>query len=704
MQSGAFVRPLFTVHHSLRHGHLIIKGIQIFHSNLFVEKDYGCLCCQHKKTTTNTQVAAAICNRLCARYTSLLLIMSKHMLSAIEATLGAELLSKIKSSKILVVGAGGIGCELLKNLALCGFSHVQVIDLDIIDVSNLNRQLLFRSQHVGLPKCTVACEVAANMVTNDVTYQAHYVNVCDPRTFHIEFVSQFDVILNALDNVVARRRVNRIALAAGVPLVEAGTTGYLGQVSVIGGGDVACYECKPQEVQKVYPICTIRSTPSMPVHTIVWAKEFYKLLFGEKVAESMLYEDGTEPSTFMETVVKFRAELDKGIHDKQIAINLLTKFYAEEIQKQLDMERYKTALKTPAALTSVVIQKGAEMDAPTRSASYKQTDVWSAEECVAEFVACLQEAKAGVVLSSFDKDDALSMRFVTAASNLRSYVFSIEPIQSLYSAKGIAGNIIPAIATTNAIAAGCQVLQAFHILKKQMETGEKSSGLADCCRYINCIRQATRNGLYLTAAKLEPPNPGCFVCRKAIIPIRLNVDNWNLQDFLQKIVKNDLGFAEPTIMLGGDCIWEEGNDADTESFKQNLTKMLPQLPCGGIGSGTSVTIEDFSQDLEMEILIMHQDIWEIKEGEETSEVDEFHKFSIGGEKPKAAATQLFAASASAAAEEEVSDDDVVEVIDAPEDGDEKPAASELKRPANTNGLGPPVKKSKVNGNDMVEID
>ena len=82
------------------------------------------------------------------------------------------------------------------------------------------------------------------------------------------------------------------SLAAKVPLIEAGTTGYLGQVTVIDKpSGVECYECQTKPTQKVYPICTIRSTPSMPVHCIVWAKELYKLLFGDKVEDSMLFED-----------------------------------------------------------------------------------------------------------------------------------------------------------------------------------------------------------------------------------------------------------------------------------------------------------------------------------------------------------------------------------------------------------------------------
>jgi ubiquitin-like 1-activating enzyme E1 B len=153
-------------------------------------------------------------------------------------------------------------------MALMGFRHVEVIDLDTIDQSNLNRQLLFRSQHVGQPKCKVSCEVAMNMIPDadknatdlqPVHYKSYLGNVCDNEKFNVHFVKQFDLCLNALDNVVARRRVNRLCLAAGIPLVESGTTGYLGQVTCIDkASGVACYECTTQETQKVYPICTIR--------------------------------------------------------------------------------------------------------------------------------------------------------------------------------------------------------------------------------------------------------------------------------------------------------------------------------------------------------------------------------------------------------------------------------------------------------------
>jgi ubiquitin-like 1-activating enzyme E1 B len=390
---------------------------------------------------------------------------TKTILTALEASVGKELFEKIRSSKLLVVGAGGIGCELLKNLAMAGFTCLEAIDLDTIDVSNLNRQLLFRSHHVGAPKCTTACAVAAQMALPEtVSYRAKHGNVCDNDTCNVQFVQQFDVVLNALDNVAARRRVNRLCLAAGVPLLEAGTTGFLGQVQTIhAGSNTACYECATQETAKVYPICTIRSTPSAPVHTIVWAKELYKLLFATKVEESMLYEDpaGEEPSTYMAAVMEFRDLMMSRLEEqcvvssvvdavKTAAKKLVTTLYVDEIQKQLDLDRYKTAKKKPVTLDAAMIDAGMEQQAaPSSKSSYKHTDVWSREECVAEWVACLQDAANGAaageskVLPAFDKDDDLSMRFVTATSNLRSYLFGIEPIQSYYSAKGIAGNVLP---------------------------------------------------------------------------------------------------------------------------------------------------------------------------------------------------------------------------------------------------------------------
>ena len=83
--------------------------------------------------------------------------------------------------------------------------------------------------------------------------------------FGVDFFRQFSLVMNALDNLDARRHVNRLCLAAKVPLVESGTSGYLGQVSVICGGETECYDCVPKPTPKTFAVCTIRSTPRCSV-------------------------------------------------------------------------------------------------------------------------------------------------------------------------------------------------------------------------------------------------------------------------------------------------------------------------------------------------------------------------------------------------------------------------------------------------------
>ena len=140
----------------------------------------------------------------------------------LKYTLGEPLVRKAMAVRLLVVGAGGIGCELLKDLLLVGVQHIEVVDLDTIDVSNLNRQFLFRPQHVGQPKALVAREMVQRL-NPDAHIVAHHSNIKLAR-FGLDYFRGFDVVINALDNVSARAHVNRLCLATDRPLVEEGQT------------------------------------------------------------------------------------------------------------------------------------------------------------------------------------------------------------------------------------------------------------------------------------------------------------------------------------------------------------------------------------------------------------------------------------------------------------------------------------------------
>jgi ubiquitin-like 1-activating enzyme E1 B len=78
-------------------------------------------------------------------------------LEGLKKILSPAHLQKVRNSKILLVGAGGIGCEILKNVVVMGFKEIHIVDLDTIDLSNLNRQFLFRKKDMKKSKAKVSC-------------------------------------------------------------------------------------------------------------------------------------------------------------------------------------------------------------------------------------------------------------------------------------------------------------------------------------------------------------------------------------------------------------------------------------------------------------------------------------------------------------------------------------------------------------------
>lgn len=184
-----------------------------------------------------------------------------------------EAINNLDEFKILVVGAGGLGCEILKNLALTKFKNIHVIDMDTIDLSNLNRQFLFRQKDVGRPKSEVAARKIKEMIDDDgLVVTAHYCKIQDKPT---KFYEDFDIVICGLDSIEARRWINNLlhSIEKIIPMVDGGTEGFRGQSRVIIPGVTSCYECTLDlfPPKTTYPVCTIANTPRLPQHCIEYA-------------------------------------------------------------------------------------------------------------------------------------------------------------------------------------------------------------------------------------------------------------------------------------------------------------------------------------------------------------------------------------------------------------------------------------------------
>ncbi|MFW9990454.1 MAG: ThiF family adenylyltransferase [Candidatus Odinarchaeota archaeon] len=159
---------------------------------------------------------------------------------------------KIRSSKVVLIGAGALGCIAGINLAAMGAGEIIVIDFDTVETSNLSRQLLFRDEHIGQEKALVAADGLQHF-NPDIKVQgiSSRVQEVPLSTFKPQSSKQAVVLLDGLDNFETRRWVNSLAVNRGFPLVSGGMYGHFGNLQVILPGKTACLDCQPLLPEKV---------------------------------------------------------------------------------------------------------------------------------------------------------------------------------------------------------------------------------------------------------------------------------------------------------------------------------------------------------------------------------------------------------------------------------------------------------------------
>ncbi|KAH8740759.1 ubiquitin-activating enzyme [Cryptosporidium ryanae] len=197
----------------------------------------------------------------------------------------------MKDCKILLVGVGGLGSEILKCLLFSGFRKIDIVDNDVVEISNLARQIFYRECDVGEPKAIVMAKNIQELFKYDkelkiTPFKGEIEDLITNSTINI---NKYEFILSGLDNIQGRRVLNAV-LFQNAKLkhetgdektqifIESGTEGLNGHTRVIIPNFTSCYECtlnlNTEEMN--FPLCEIKEFPRTSLHCIAYAIFVYE--------------------------------------------------------------------------------------------------------------------------------------------------------------------------------------------------------------------------------------------------------------------------------------------------------------------------------------------------------------------------------------------------------------------------------------------
>ncbi|KAF6719684.1 Ubiquitin-like modifier-activating enzyme 1 [Oryzias melastigma] len=438
------------------------------------------------------------------------------------AVFGTKLQDLLARQRYFLVGAGAIGCELLKNFAMIGLAsgegEVIVTDMDTIEKSNLNRQFLFRPSDVTKMKSDTAAAAVKKMNPSiRITGHQNRVGPETERVYDDDFFESLDGVANALDNVDARMYMDRRCVYYRKPLLESGTLGTKGNVQVVIPFLTESYSSSQDPPEKSIPICTLKNFPNAIEHTLQWARDEFEGLFKQPPENAMQYL--TDPK-FMERTLKLPGAQPLEVLDAvykcvvtdcphswadcvawarnhwqcQYSNNirqLLHNFPPEQLtssgapfwsgpkrcphplefstSNDLHMDYVLAAANLFAQMYGL---PGSTGPGRTGQDFARGQDDSKLEELKTKLPSPESfQYKLNPVEFEKDDDTNFHMDFIVAASNLRAENYDIPPADR-HKSKLIAGKIIPAIATTTAAVVGLVCLELIKVVQghKKLET------------------------------------------------------------------------------------------------------------------------------------------------------------------------------------------------------------------------------------------
>lgn len=154
--------------------------------------------------------------------------------------IGLDGQERLRQARILIVGAGGLGSPAALYLAAAGIGTVGIVDGDVVELSNLQRQVLHTTDRVGRPKVESAA-ITLSALNPDVRLVAHHERLAEANA--VALMRGYNVIVDASDNFETRYLINDAALDLGIPVVHASILGFEGQLTVFAARGAPCYRC-----------------------------------------------------------------------------------------------------------------------------------------------------------------------------------------------------------------------------------------------------------------------------------------------------------------------------------------------------------------------------------------------------------------------------------------------------------------------------
>ena len=313
--------------------------------------------------------------------------------------LGSKFQNKLKNQHVFIVGAGAIGCELLKNLAMIGLGNITITDMDTIEKSNLNRQFLFGINDIGKYKSECAAE-AINVMNKDINVIPQTLKVA-PETiqfYNPKFFETKSCVLTALDNIQARKFIDFLCVSCCTPMIDSGTLGTKGNVQVVVPYITEPYGASIDPPEKAIPLCTLKNHPYLIDHTIQWARDLFEGWFTKAPANLMRYKNNPDavrnltPSEMCEIAKDIKFVSDNSVCNTKECIIFAYKMWHEQFRDQI----YHLIQNFP-------------QDAVTK----EKIPFWSG-------------TKKFPVIPVFDINNELHINFIESLANLWADVFGVE--------------------------------------------------------------------------------------------------------------------------------------------------------------------------------------------------------------------------------------------------------------------------------------